>query len=317
MNSTTSNFGINSFFTYDEAKKYFESTNLDCKSDNDCLEGSNCIGNKCHTSFYCKDGDDSKCSLFKNICNGKPCFKPDNKCDKGEDCLSGHCLDNKCFNQYSPRKKLINEYTFSSFTYENARNYYKKLNITCSSDGDCPNHTYCINDYRAYEHSSYEDCSKEEGCSYCSSDFYCNKDKSICSFSRDEQNDIRFSSKMSAVNDIFGLENGEECRRNKECIIGRCGCGYTFFESAECRGPSDSDSACAIPILLILGPLFGIECIIILFIFIVLIDKLRLKRKNLIKSKHSTFKLSLKSLTITGCVIGALFLLFFIYFFII
>jgi len=310
MNFTTSNFGFNSTFTYDEAKKYFENTSLDCKSDNDCLEGSSCIGNKCITTIYCKEGDDSKCSFFTNICNGKPCYKSDNKCNKNEDCLSGQCDNNKCSTQSYSYENLINEYSFSSFTYENARNYYNELNITCTSNDDCPNHTYCYDYKYPFEHRSIDkSCYKEEDCSsHCISHFYCKKDKSVCSFIKYEKSEIRFSSKISAYNNIFGLENREECKYDKECIVGRCGCSNLQLGNGNCREPSDSDSACSIPYAMFLGPLFGIECILILFIFVALLEKFNLKRKNLIKSKPS----SLKCITITSSVIGVFLLSFYI-----
>jgi len=203
----------------------------------------------------------------------------------------------------------------STFTYEDANNYYKKLNITCSNDDNCPNHTYCYDDYYPFEHHSFnKDCSNDENCfSHCISHFYCKKDKSVCSFIKDDENEIRFSSKISASDNIFGLENREECKFDKECIAGHCGCGMNLIGHGSCREPSDSDGMCGLPIVMVLGPLFLIECILILFIILSLIEKFRLKRKGLIKVKRSSFKCSLKCLTIAAIVIGVIFISFFIY----
>jgi len=60
---------INSIFTYDNGIKYFE--NLSCNYDKDCPERASCIGDKCITTFYCKNDDKSTCALFPTICNGK------------------------------------------------------------------------------------------------------------------------------------------------------------------------------------------------------------------------------------------------------
>ena len=121
---------------------------------------------------------------------------------------------------------------------------------------------------------------------------------------------LRFSSKISAVNNIFGLENGEKCKRGDECIAGRCECeDLELFSKGSCREPSDSDSACAIPFVMFIGPLFLIEGTLILLICYNLYERYRLKRKGLIKEKSN----SLKHFTIAGSIIGAFLLFFFIY----
>jgi len=92
-------------------------------------------------------------------------------------------------------------------------------------------------------------------------------------------------------------------------MVGRCGCGdLQIFGNGICREPSDSDSTCAIPFAIFIGPLVMVEGTLIIFIFVALLEKFNLKRKNLIKSKHT----SLKCLTITGTIIGVFLLSFYI-----
>ena len=87
---------------------------------------------------------------------------------------------------------------------------------------------------------------------------------------QDEENEIRFSSKISAFDNIFGLENGEKCKYNKECIVGNCGCSsVTFLGSGGYREPSDSDSACALPFVMIYFPLMGTEFFLIFWYVII------------------------------------------------
>eukprot|EP00833_Pecoramyces_ruminatium_P015504 jgi/Orpsp1_1/1189536/evm.model.d7180000072701.1 len=155
MNSTINDFDVYSLFSYNDAIKYFGS--LKCNSDNECPEKANCIGNKCITTFYCKNdhstynntyNDDSKdCSLFANICDGKSCYKKMDECSKDEDCLSESgcsekefkndfetlCKSEGCTTYYhdsdnSYLKKTCNivySYSVGRFTREDAKKYYE------------------------------------------------------------------------------------------------------------------------------------------------------------------------------------------------
>jgi len=203
---------------------------------------------------------------------------------------------------------LLNIYIYCIFIF-----IYNRLNITCSNDDNCPNHTYCFNDKYPFEHRSINyDCNNDDGCSsHCISHYYCKRDKSVCSFIQDEENEIRFSSKISMFDNIFGLENEEECKYNKECIIGHCGCGLYLIGS--CREPSDSDGTCVLLYLFIVGPFFILECIIVLFILLALIEKKRLKRKDLFQS-NEPFKCSTNCLTFTVLINGIILFAFYIYF---
>ncbi|ORX69837.1 hypothetical protein BCR32DRAFT_330156 [Anaeromyces robustus] len=116
---------------------------------------SHCIGNKCITSLYCKSehrfdmkkaDKEEDCSLFLNICDGKPCFKKYNECEKDDDCFSGVCSEVQCNNtvttcngQGCSKYPSINgddckikscqnvqRYSLGSFTRKDAKKYYEK-----------------------------------------------------------------------------------------------------------------------------------------------------------------------------------------------
>jgi len=180
MNSTD----FYSIFTYDDALKYFE--NLKCNSDNDCPERASCIGNKCITTFYCKDNDNSTCAFFTNLCDGKSCYRSDGKCVENEDCLSGECHLLSTGEKYCPYINL-NEYPTSFFTYENVEAYYENLDVECSNGDSCPNHTVC-------------QCGKHSGC-YCSGEFYCRENNTACSFLYDEKNGMKFNFQKSKAHE--------------------------------------------------------------------------------------------------------------------
>jgi len=162
---------INSIFTYDDGIKYFE--NSYCNYDNDCPERATCIGNKCITTFYCKNDDNSTCALFPTLCDGKSCYKYDRQCDKSEDCLSGKCDtlvtgEGVC--------SLSNEYASGFFNYEDAETYYEKLDIECTSVEECPNHSSC-------------NCGRKNNC-HCVSKLFCKENNTVCSFLYDEKNEF-------------------------------------------------------------------------------------------------------------------------------
>jgi len=293
MNSTTSNFDIYSTFTYDDINKYFESLNK-CNSDSDCPENSNCIGNKCNTLFYCKEGDKSKCALFKNICNGKSCFVPRDRCDKDEDCLSGQCEYNECKNSiYSDDTysylDTINGYSISHFTYENAKTYFEKLNKPCKGSKDCPNLTYCGNDL-APNYVIYED----EGLSgHCVGHFYCKKNKSDCSFNYDEDNGIRYTSNIASSINEFGIEYNKKCRYDGECFDGKCR-GKNFFGNGRCDQPSDSDGLSSMGFVLFFFIMLFIIASLGFCTLVVLIIKVKenhkRKKNGLEKRKYKSLK---------------------------
>jgi len=157
---------IHSIFTYKDGMKYFE--NLKCNNDNDCPERATCIGNKCITSIYCKNDDKSTCALFYTFCDGKPCYKSNNHCDKNEDCLEGKCHSlstgkSVCFS--------VNEYATGFFSYEDAETIYGKLDIECKTAEVCPGHGYCY-------------CGNNSNC-HCVTQFYCKENNTVCSFIHD------------------------------------------------------------------------------------------------------------------------------------
>jgi len=282
MNTTTSNFDIYSTFTYDDITKYFESLNT-CNSDSDCPENSSCIGNKCNTLFYCKPDDTSKCALFKNFCDGKSCFEPNDHCDKNDDCLIGQCEDRTCKNSiYSDEThtyiNLINEYSISHFTYENGKTYFEKLNITCTSSKDCPNLTYCRDEYST---------------GHCEGHFYCKKNKSDCSFNYDENDGIRYTSKISAFVNEFGIETDRKCRYDAECFDGRCR-NKNFFGIGSCGQPSDTDGLGYLGILfyffilVLIIASFGFLTIVVLISMA--LENHKRKKKGLEKRKYKSLK---------------------------
>jgi len=175
VNNTISNLtDIYSVFKYEDGIEYFE--NLNCNSDNDCPERASCIGNKCFTSFYCKKGDKSTCSLFVNLCDGKSCYKSDYSCNKDEDCLEGKCHDLGTGKKFCSTS--IDEYSTGLFRYEDAETYFKKIDFDCKDGASCPNHSFC-----KCQLNKFDDCR-------CAGSIYCNNNKTDCSFVNDEKKGI-------------------------------------------------------------------------------------------------------------------------------
>jgi len=171
VNNTISD--IYSVFKYKDGIEYFE--NLNCNSDNDCPERASCIGNKCFTSFYCKKGDKSTCSLFLNFCDGKSCYKRGYSCNKDEECLEGKC------HELSTGEKMCStntdEYSTGLFRYEDAETYFNTKDIDCTREAICPNHSVCL-------------CQRKSNICQCAGSIYCNNNKTDCSFINDKKKGI-------------------------------------------------------------------------------------------------------------------------------
>jgi len=121
-----------------------------------------------------------------------------------------------------------------------------RLNVNCTIDEDCPNHTNCgMNDY--FPHNSY--CESQNCYGLCMAKFYCKKNKSVCSFNYDKEEGIRYISYISQSKNIFGLDYSEDCRYDRECIDGRCR-HKNFWGIGSCGEPSDSDSFSGIGFLI-------------------------------------------------------------------
>lgn len=258
---------INSYFTYDDGMKYFE--NLACSTDNNCPERANCIGNKCVTTFFCKDGDKSTCSLSKN--------KPYSECEKNEDCMTGECItssDNKkyCFGQ-------VTEYSTGLFTYDQAKTYFENMDMDCKKL-DCPNHSYCDEQNK------------------CLGEIYCKKDKSICSFLYSREEELRNEYHISKTRNYGGLkDDGEDCIYNGECQ-NKC-LRKDFLGRGRCGEASDSDNLSGIGFVFAIITLVFFEFCICICLFTLLSYKYIVnssrKKKGLDEKKIESIKSLTKS----------------------
>jgi len=263
MNSNNIDLNVSSSFKFEDAKKKFQKLN-NCNSDNDCPGESYCIGNKCIVNFYCRK-DESACATS---CNGNSCSKETENCEKNGDCfLNGVCNEyGFCGSGYF-ESDHYNVYSLGFFTYKDAKNYFDKMNIPCGGDKKCPKYTKC--------EWHYDKLHPNIGVGLaCRGQFYCNKDKTICSFNRvlkdgismghkykcnsnDEcisgyckNNECKnvYLSEISEFDNKYGLVNGERCWRNKDCLTNHCIKNNVFF--GFCKEPSDSDGVYLIEAML-------------------------------------------------------------------
>jgi len=132
-------------------------------------------------------------------------------------------------------------------------NLYNRLDIPCNiTSNTCPLHTSCDDSY-AY------------GQSKCKSKFYCNENKSQCSFShvikdgmsvydyecnnddecisnycKDNRCKKVYLFEISKERNRSGLEDGNKCIKNEQCFTNHCSLDKGF--KSVCREPSDSES---------------------------------------------------------------------------
>jgi len=144
----------------------------------------------------------------------------------------------------------------STFTYDEGIEYFESLNVTCTSNKDCPNHTTCgiYSDPRE-ECTDLNDCTKN-----CVGHFYCKKDKSVCSFNRAEGDGIKYNSFISQSVNRFGLKKYEECRYDGECFREFHCLNKNVFGIGRCEEPSDSSG---------LSVAVGYASFIVIMIFII------------------------------------------------
>jgi len=185
-----------------------------------------------------------------------------------------------------------------------------RLNVNCTRNEDCPNHTYCGSGY--YNDDRTHDCINI-GCSgHCIGQFYCKKDKSVYFFNKNEEEGIRFYS--LPFENAFGIREYGKCRYDNECL-GDLHCRYKnffFFGIGHCEQPTDSTD--------ISGLYFGFFFLALIFIFVIICSSICVvvcirylrndkneENKGLTKKKHNPLKI----LIITGAIVGFT-LLFFI-----
>jgi len=182
------------------------------------------------------------------------------------------------------------------------------LNINnCTCDENCPNHSYCGNGI--YSISTTLGCPTGNCTGHCISQFYCKRDRSDCSFIRDDTNELIFSSRISITDNMFGLEHRDKCRYDTECLENGCD-NRNFFGIGNCDGYIDSVQAFgvnAVVFSLCIIPLIINEAIIIFFVWYRRLKNKKIERKEIFEEKYST-----KGLTIIGILIVVLILLIFI-----
>ena len=199
------------------------------------LDNDICVKVEFKTSYFRECPNDEICDLeFDDPIQNSKCIKnnikkkrlPTLPCESNGDCLTGHCIGNKCVGRYEREKcSAVTDCVYGYTCRKDNDNIYKCLRpITtgnkCEYDTDCVNESGCLNNictkYFSLENNQQSKDLNNQELSFCKSGY---------------SNELGICQNLTLINENSECSNNNQCKYNSSngeivTIENNCLCGY-------------------------------------------------------------------------------------------